>query len=32
MIDRFLENVNSSNKSVIICGDMNLDIMRYYEK
>ena len=28
MMDKFLENLSSSNKSVIICGDMNLDIMK----
>ena len=26
MMDKFLENLSSSYKSVIICGDMNLDI------
>ena len=28
VIDKFLENLSSSNKSVIICGDMNLDIIK----
>ena len=28
MMDKLLENLSSSNRSVIICGDMNLDIMK----
>ena len=28
LMDKFLENLSSSNKSVIICGNMNLDIMK----
>ena len=28
MMDKLLENLSSSNRSVIICGDMNLDTMK----
>ena len=28
MMDKLLENLSSSNRSVIICGDINLDIMK----